>query len=65
MDASEDDNGKALILCELAVALVPSLDASGTSILYRVVRPMIRLDTDAHLQVSRSDNEWWWWWLLW
>ena len=27
---------KAVILCELAVALVPSLDQSGTNLLYKV-----------------------------
>ncbi|KAM3578045.1 hypothetical protein VYU27_000145 [Nannochloropsis oceanica] len=47
---SSPSNHKAVILCELALALVPSLDAAGIALLYRIIRPLIRLDRDVALQ---------------
>jgi ribosomal RNA-processing protein 12 len=44
-------NSKAVVLCELALALVPSLDAASVALLYKVVRPLVRLqDKDVALQ---------------
>lgn len=43
-------NQKAVILCELALALVPTLDEAGVALLYKVVRPCVRLDRDLALQ---------------
>ena len=48
--SSSPSNHKAVILCELALALVPSLDAAGIALLYRIIRPLIRLDRDVALQ---------------
>ena len=47
---SSPSNHKAVILCELALALVPSLDAAGIALLYKVIRPLVRLDRDVALQ---------------
>merc|ERR1719183_3275757 len=37
-------------MCELALALVPSLDETATSLLYRAIKPMVTVDDDPALQ---------------
>jgi hypothetical protein len=34
--SGDQDKGKAVTLCDLALALVPTLDEAGTALLYKV-----------------------------
>ena len=43
-------DARAVVLCELALALLPSLDAQSVILLYRVVKPMVAIDDNAALQ---------------
>lgn len=47
------DNGKAAVLCELALALVPSLDAASVALLYKVVRPLVRLQDKDNVALQK------------
>ena len=38
---------QGLIMCELALALVPSLDETATNLLYRAIKPMVTVDDGA------------------
>ena len=48
--AAPDTHAQAVVLCELALALLPSLDVASVTLLYRVVQPMVKMDESAALQ---------------
>ena len=48
--AAPDTHAQAVVLCELALALLPSLDIASVTLLYRVVQPMVKMDESAALQ---------------
>lgn len=59
---SEEQKAKALVLCELALALVPSLDHTATLLLYKVSLPH-SIHT-AHLLSITKGSDFSGYWLL-
>ena len=46
-----------VLMCDLALALIPSLDTKAVTLLYRGIRPLVSTDSDAKLQ-KRSYKVW-------